>query len=76
MIISDVLQKKLKQLETMGLREAEAFRAEVVSSLLDTQTKCYCYGLIDDRVRNLNKSDAIANSEEDICISDFDEAER
>lgn len=71
MMLNAVLKKRVKELERMSLREAESFRDDVFTSLLDNPTRFYLYDLIAQRIKNLSQDEAmIAN--EDPLINGFE----
>lgn len=61
-MLTEKLEKKLKQLPKMGAREASDFKAKVINSLLDNPTKFYVIEKIDNRLKSLDKSNSLAES--------------
>lgn len=63
-MLNDETKKKIEKLPTMGLRECEAFKAQVVNSTVENPTKFYLYDLIDARIKNLSRQDALIENED------------
>jgi len=76
LMIAPKLKKILQAVPTMGLMELEAFREDVACSMNDLQTKCYCYGIIEERMSALNITNALIENAEPLSVSDFDGVER
>ena len=70
-MLNKYLQKKVNKLSKMGLKECEDFKQEVINSLVDNPTKFYLYGIIDARMKNLSKEEAMIVNE-DPFISGFE----
>lgn len=65
-LIPDPLKKKLDRLQSMGFMEAIDFKASVIASTLDNQTKFYAIDLIDSRLSSLDMCDVIAVCDDNI----------
>lgn len=71
MMLNSLLKKRVKELETMSLSQAESFRDNVAVSLLGNPTRFYLYDLINKRIRNLSQDDTMITNE-DAFISGFE----
>lgn len=67
-LIPTPLKKKLDNLQAMGFMEATDFKASVIASTLDNQTKFYAIDLIDERLNDLSIGDAMAVYDEDVRL--------
>ena len=76
LMIAPKLKKLLHSVPTMGFMELEAFREDVACSMNDLQTKCYCYGIIEERMRALDITNALIENAEPLSVNDFDGVER
>ena len=59
-MLNDETKKKIEKLPTMGFRECEAFKAQIVNSIAENPSKFFLYDLIDARMASLSLADAIA----------------
>ena len=75
-MLNPTLKKRLEAVATSGYWWLSDFREEVATSLLDTQTKCYCYEIIEERMNALDISCALIENDDALSISDFDGVER
>ena len=75
-MLTPKLRKKLEAVPKMGYMELQSFLEEVASSWNDTQTNCYCYGIIEERMSALDISNALIENTEPLSLGDFDGVER
>ena len=75
-MLNPTLKKRLEEVATGGYWWLSDFREEVATSLLDTQTKCYCYEIIEERMTALDISSALIENAEPLSADDFDGVER
>ena len=75
-MLTPKLRKKLEAVPKMGYKELSSFREEVANSWNDTQTNCYCYGIIEERMNALDISNARIENTEPLSLGDFDGVER
>lgn len=71
-MLNPTLKKRLETVPNMGFLGLSSFREEVATSLLDTQTKCYCYEIIEERMNALDISGALIENDDALSNSDFD----
>lgn len=76
LMLTPKLRKRLEAVPKMGYMELSQFREEVANSWNDTQTNCYCYGIIEERMRALDITNALIENAEPLSVNDFDGVER